>query len=382
MKKIVTLLILLPVYLYSFSDSSSNISVYNKGLGGAHTGMAYGFNTFFNNPALFSLYEEDVSFFRFGTNIKGDTLDILNMYLGNELSLENPALILSKLKEKELDSLLVGLNLSGPINIGKISRNWGWELSNISDLFIKLPSIASNAEVIIREDVMFSLGVSFPFKVMFGDSFFIEFSPGIMSRTTFRGEVNIDSGLLDIFNYAKDINNLLSVYPVKFSPLFAVDLGYMINIYNLFTLSGVIKDLYTPILKYNATSLDDVVAVFTKSSQTVGSLLYREINIGLAINIPRGPLSVVVSDIDFYFDYFDLLQFERNILLHLGAGLDVELLNKIHLLGGLNQGLLSLGLNVDVGSLEVGFSMYGTEEGTEPGSNSVFNFILSVGISL
>lgn len=380
MKRILIFL-LFPAVLFGFNETVNNTSLYNKALGGPHTGMVKGFDSFFNNPALLAEYDPEISFFQLDVNLKGDALELLNLYLGDDLTIDDPAALLNTLDEKGLTSLLIGFDLVGPLSIGRIGNNWGWNLKNSSVLFMNLPGILSTADVIVREDMMFSIGIAVPFKIRFGDTFFMEFTPGMMSRTTIRGEVHIESDLLGLMAYIDDLSTITDTFPVYLSPMFAVDAGFTLNLYDIVLVSGVIKDLYTPILKYPVATVNDALDIFTTSEDTTGKLIYREINFGISADIPLGPLSFVVSDLDLYLDYFDILEFEKNVLLHFGAGMDIELLDKFHLLAGMNEGLLSMGLNVDLGGFEVGFAMYGTEEGSQPGIRSTFNFLLSMKIS-
>ena len=203
-----------------------------------------------------------------------------------------------------------------------------------------------------------------------------------MSRATLRGEISIDSDILGLLGSLSDITGLLDTYPINVSPMFAIDAGFLINFYNVFSLSGVIKDLYTPYLKYSVASISDLNLLLSSSEDVTGNIIDREINFGLSSNIPLGILSVVISDLNVYVDYYDLLNFNRNIFLHMGAGINFELLKKFNILTGFYQGLISLGLDVDLGGFNLGFVMYGTEEGSQPGANSVFNFLFSLGISI
>lgn len=382
MKRIIICLVLcIPLSLFSISEAVDNTTLYNKALGGPHSAMVKGFDTFFNNPALLSEYEYEISFMELGLNMKGDALDLLNLYLGGELNTDDTAGLLDTLQERGLTSLLVGIDLAGPLTVGKIGNNWGWCIKNSTNVYISLPGLVSTADVIAREDLMFSVGIAIPFKMKFGDSFFVKVTPGVMSRTTLRGEVHIESDLIGIMGYADDFGSILDTYPLYISPMFAIDAGFLINIYDVVNIAGVVKDIYTPILKYPVTTVEDALDIFTSSDDTTGNLVYREINFGLSVDIPLGPLSLIISDLDIYIDYFDVLEVEKNVLLHFGAGVDIELLEKFHLLAGMNEGLLALGLNVDIGGFDIGFVMYGTEEGTQPGINSTFNFLISMGIS-
>lgn len=383
MKKILILLtfVLVSSSLFSLSDAIDNTTLYNVALGGAHTGMVKGFDSFYNNPALLAKYEKEMAVFRFGLNMKGDAFDILNLYLGDQLSSSETSDMVNTLEENGLMSLLIGVNLAGPIYVGQIGNNWGWNIKNSSDVYINLPGLTNTAQITVREDLTFAVGIAVPFKMLLGNSFFIEMIPGVMSRTTIRGEVNVETDLLGMISYFDDVSSITDDNPLYLSPMFALDTGFLFNFYDVVSLSGVVKDIYTPILKYKVNSYQDAFDIFSNYEDTTGKLVYREINFGLAGDIPLGPLVYVISDLDVYLDYFDLLDFDKNVFLHFGLGMDIELLEKFHLLSGFNEGLMALGLNVDLGGFNIGFAMYGSEEGTQPGANTVFNFLLSMGIS-
>lgn len=374
-------MLLVSAKVFSITNAVSNVTLHNQALGGPHTGMVKGFDSFFNNPALLAEYEPEFLAFKLSTNFKGDTLRILNLYFGGDLSLSDSAGFVDTLEQEGLTRLLIGLDVGGPISLGHIGNNWGWCIRNSSIVYVDLPHLLGVAQTLVREDLTFAAGISYPFDFHIKEGHRIELIPGIMSRATLRGEVQIDKDLISLISLLNDSSSILSDYPVIFSPMFAVDLGFLVKYNNFVSLSGVIKDLYTPILEYPVSDTSDVTSVFTSTSDTTGSIVYREINFCLAFDIPVGAIEYVVSDIDLYFSYFDLVQTEKNLMLHLGAGMDITLLDKFHLLTGFNEGLLALGLNVDLDGFDLGFAMYGTEEGSQPGMRPVINFIFSIGVS-
>lgn len=371
----------LPFFLFSISDAVDNTTLYNRALGGPHAGMVRGFDTFFNNPALLAFYEPEVLFFKMDTNFKGHTIGLANLYLGGELSLDDQAAAVNTLKANGYDRLLVGFNMSGPIGFGFVGNNWGWAVLNTTGLNIDLPYLLGEAEVVFREDLVLAAGVAFPMPFFIGESFKMEFTPGVMSRITLRNEVVIERDLLGVLGLMNNASAILEDNPIYFSPMFAIDLGFNLNVNDIVSIAGVIKDIYTPILKYPVENVGDALSVFTTSSDTSGRVVYREVNIGVAYTVPLGPLDGVISNIDVYLDYYDLLMFEKNVWLHWGIGTDITLLEKLHILTGFNEGLLSLGLDVDLDGFDVGFAMYGTEEAMQPGQRPVFNFLFSIGVS-
>lgn len=367
--------------MYSINNAVSNTSIYNRGTGGPHSSMNKGFDSFFNNPALLSQYEPEFLAMKLSSNFKGDTLKILNLYLGGDLSLDEPTEVLNTLEDEGLTRLLIGLDIGGPVSIGHIGNNWGWCIRNSTDLYIDLPYLLGETMMLVREDVTFAIGISYPFYIELNKYLNLELVPGVMSRTTIRGEIEIEKDLLGLVSLAQDAGAILDDYPINVSPMFALDFGFLVKINNRFGISGVVKDIYTPILKYPVGDVSEALEIFTTSADTTGNIVYREINFGFSVDLPLGPLKYVVNEINIYIDYFDLLELEKTPLLHLGVGADIVLLDKLHLLAGFNEGLLALGLNVDIKGFDVGFVLYGTEEGSQPGMRSVMNFLFSIGVS-
>lgn len=380
-KALLIICFVFPFFIYGISDAVDNITLYNRALGGPHAGMVRGFDTFFNNPALLAFYEPEMLFFKMDTNFKGHTIGLANLYLGGDLSLDDQAAAVNTLQDNGYNKLLVGFNMSGPLGFGGIGHNWGWAIQNTTGLNIDLPYLLGEAEVVFREDLVLAAGVAFPMPFFIGESFKMEFTPGVMSRITLRNEIVIESDLLGVLGLMNNASTILEDNPVYFSPMFAIDFGFNLNINDIISLAGVIKDIYTPILKYPVQNVADALSVFTTSSDTSGRVVYREVNLGLAYNVPLGPLAGVISNIDVYLDYYDLLMFEKNAWLHWGFGTDITLLEKLHILAGFNEGLLSLGLDVDLDGFDVGFAMYGSEEALQPGLRPVFNFLFSIGVS-
>ena len=381
MRNFVFIIFCLPIGLFAINDAGDNTSLYNVALGGPHTGMIKGFDSFYNNPALLAEYEKEFSLFNLDLNLKGDTFEILNMVLANELTTEDTTALLDTLTERGLTNLLVGINFNTPVSIGLLGKNWGFNLKNTTDVFLELPSLLSDLDFLVREDIILAAGVAFPIVFNSESKHSIKFTSGLMSRITVRGEMKIESDILGLLSYAQDFTTILNDFPINLSPMFSVDAGFLVCYADMITLSGVVKDLYTPLLQYPVQDLSGVLDALKSDEYTTGSMIYREINLGLAFDSPLGILSTVISDLDIYFDYYDLLDLEKNTYMHMGLGLNIELLDQFNILVGINEGLLSLGLNIDVGIFDIGFAMYGTEEGNQPGLNSTFNFLLSTGIS-
>lgn len=381
MKYLLALMIFIHPLLWSIDSRMDNSSVYNTGLGGPHSAMAKGFDTFYNNPALLAEYDKEISVFRIITNLKGDALNILNLYLGDSLTLDDPSTLLTTLESEGLDSPYIGVDLVGPLSAGYIGNNWGIFFNNSSSFYLDLPRLLGKAYSIAREDLSLSAGLAYPIDMYESSKVKLVFTPGLMFRAILRGEIEVEKDLIGLLAYMDDTDLFMDENPMYLSPIFALDGGFTFKVNSFFMLSGVVKDIYTPILRYPVAGVEDALEIFTTVQEAQGNLTYREINFGLGFNIPVAPLRGVISDMDIYLDYYDLLMFEKNPFLHLGVGTDITLLDKLHLLGGFYEGLISMGLNIDLKGFNVGFSMYGSEEGSQPGLNSVFNFMVSLGVS-
>jgi hypothetical protein len=82
-----------------------------------------------------------------------------------------------------------------------------------------------------------------------------------------------------------------------------------------------------------------------------------------------------------YDDIFDFLlhpNSSRHPILHIGAGIEVELLEILSIRMGMYEGLFTAGVGLDLKIFTLNAAMFGTELSSEPGMRPVYNILIGL----
>lgn len=363
--------------LFSVDDRIDLTSVFNRAMGGPHTALNRGFDTFFNNPALISANESELTVFDLGVHLKGPVFSLMTLFLE-----ESEVDMQLRLVENGLIPLLMGATINGPVSIGYMGKGLGVYFKNQTLNYTELPpTLTSPAKVLVREDII--LGVGYSKGLSFGPEDMITLRPGIMVKAVVRGEISLEQDQAELINSAiSDPAGIILNNTFYLSTIFGMDLGLNLEWKDYITLSVSLKDAYTPILRYQYTTINDVIGGESiEDKDAEGKLVPMDLSVGTMFNIPLGPVGLVLDSLRLYLDYFDMTTTEKNFWLHWGIGLEMIFFDQLSLMVGINEGLLSMGFNIDLEVLNIGFAVYGTEESVEPGVSPAYNLMAGMKIS-
>lgn len=359
---------------YSQQNRFSIDSARNSAIGGPHAALTDQFSTIFNNAAGFRGVKSDFTVSQMSFKVTGPISTMVSE--GQSGNIET--LI------GELGSTNIGLDISGPLSMGKINKDMAWGVFSIIDTNIFIPNLTQDAEVYGR----FDLGG------VFGYSFGIDYVPsnsqmnfGFLTKLFFRSEMNAAKSFSDIIGA---FDNMASLFSPDSIPLdmgfglgFDIGMKYIWN--DTISVGLAVRDIYTPLFMFNYDSITTLSG--GGDPQFEYSTLPADYSLGFMYTPNVKLLNGLLGDIKIMFDYNDIFDFalnseySRNILLHLGFGLEFTLFDILALRMGLYESLPTAGLGLDLHIFKINFAMFGSELSSQPGLMSVFNLMLGIEFS-
>lgn len=378
MKK--SLLALVVLILFSGTVFSDDILIMDyipsasiSAIGGAHAAQADGLSVLFTNPAGFQSVDSLFSISELTIGLHGPVFDIANMVVAllkggdlNTIISQNSDLI---------SSLNAGLDITGPLYFGYVGDGLGFGIFNTTEVYFRSTGVAIEAAA---AEQIYLVG-GYAFRIPFSEAKASYFDIGIMLKASVRGEVVMSKTVFELLNFASLDLDLLS-QPFVFSAGIGVDVGLRYSLGDYFAVGLVAEDAFTAVFDRTYSSLTSFLAVGTPVNGN--RIIPFKLNGGFMFSPPLGLLGRVISDIDIYIDYNDILDFlvspetSRNPLLNISIGLDILLLDILSVRLGFYEGLFSAGLGLDLTIFDFNASMYGSEKGVEPGQSPIYNVVL------
>ena len=372
--------------LFSLSFSLNVLSLYSQqsrflissartsAIGGPHAALTDQFSTIFNNAAGFRGVQSDLTVSELTFKVSGPVSTMVMAAQGGDLTQ-----LLS-----ELGSSNIGLEIVGPLSIGKIDKNMAWGVYNIIDADVFVPDLTQNAEIKGRFDLGGVFGYSFGIDFIDSNS---QLNFGFLGKVFFRSEMVVEKSLTDILAAISDISTLLSPDALPLSMGFGVgvDIGMKYIWNDVLSVGLAIRDLYTPLFMFNYDSLTTLSA--GGSPVFAYSHLSTDYSLGIMFSPKISLFSGLIGNIKILFDYNDIFDFalnstyKKHILLHFGLGLEFTLFDILALRMGLYEGLPTAGLGLDLHIFKFHFAMFGTELGSQPGLMSVYNLMVGMEFS-
>lgn len=341
-------------------------------LGGYHAALADDIMTIFNNPAGFHTTPPEFLLSEITLGITGPIFDITGTILNMDTG--DMAGITSELVDI-IEGIYAGLNLVGPISLAYVGKGLSFGLFNWADISIE-PRGGANLSALITDNLLFTGGYCFriPIKETTLDI-------GLQLKALFRGTV-------DSYNSPLELMTTLTANPLSlitgedfiFSLGGGLDLGILYSIGKRFSVGIVGRNVYTPTMRNNYLSLDEFLAAADPEQEA--GIIPLDLSAGIKFAPPLGLLDRYISDFQILFDYTDILDFithsntAKHWLLHLSLAIELKLLEKLALRGGLAQGLPCAGIGLDLSFLQINASMFGSELSLFPGMRPAYNLIL------
>lgn len=359
-----------------FSQNSRFIfnSARKSAIGGAHAALTDDFSTILNNPAGFRGVKSDFTVSQLEFQVTGPVSTIVSEAQDGELE----TLI------GELGSTNIGLDMVGPLAMGKIDNDMAWGVFSVVDTNMFIPNLTQDAEI----TGLFDLGG------VYGYSFGIDFVPsnstmsfGILTKLFYRTEVNITKSFTEVIAALNDISTLYSSDSIPLGMGFGagLDVGMKYIWNDTISVGLAVRDVYTALFMFNYASIDDFSG--GGSSEFEYSSLPADYSLGILYTPHAEFFNGLLGEIKIMLDYNDIFDFlldseyATNMLLHFGVGAEFTIFDILILRLGMSEGLPSAGMGLDLHIFQFNFAMFGQELSTQPGLMSVYNIMVGIEFS-
>ena len=381
LKRSVYILLLAGLTHLSAEEISIGVpSARTSALGGVHAAYTGDLSSLFNNPAGFSSAPAQLSIAEITIGASGPIFDISNIVIQAFGDTDITELLGTETVQELVQSIYAAADVAGPIYFGYIGRGLGFGFFNTTDVSFS-SSGPLTITAVIGEQIMLSGG--YALRLPFGGEDHL-FDAGILLKGALRGEVELERSLLELAALFENIGvETITGEPFLFVAGIGLDLGFRYSFRDVFAFGLVARDLFTPTLTQNFTSLD----AFLENTETptqIDGLLPIDLSAGFMFSPNLGRLERYVNDVLVLLDYRDIIDFVThpatsvNPILHLGFGLQTSLLQILDIRMGFNQGLFSAGLGIDLSIFRLHISMFGSELSAEPGGRSVYNAMIGL----
>jgi len=260
-----------------------------------------------------------------------------------------------------------------------VGNGLGFGIFNTSDVVFRSPRSLS-LEATARESILLCGG--YALRVPFPDAWATTLDIGFLLKGFLRGETSISTSILELESLIASIGpDTVMGEPFLLTTGIGVDAGIRVGYRDVIAVGVVGRDLYSPTLRNSYTTLSGFLENSESPTQT-NARVPLDLSAGLLFTPGLGVLERYVSELTIMLDYNDILDFlthpatAKNPVLHPGLGVEITLLEILHLRGGFHQGLFSAGLGMDLTYFNLNASMYGTELSSEPGLRPVYNVLI------
>ena len=343
-------------------------------LGGYHAALADDYTVLFTNPAGFRKVERQLHASELTIGLHGPIFDIASMIVegtsGSDISSDSRI-------QNLLSGLHASMNITGPISFAYLKSGIGFGIFNWMEMsFVSLNS--SELAGIVNETILLVGGYSFRIPLPAESNSALDI--GISLKTIIGGEVLVEESMLEIFDLFSDLSSVLFTNPFEMDIGFGFDLGVLYSYKDLLAVGLVCRDIYSPIIKNQYSSMNGFFG--SEDPDRTNTIIPPDLSLGVMVSPYLGRAEKYISNMKILYDYNDILDFithketARNLILHMGFGLEFSLLEILTLRGGFNEGLFAGGLGLDLKAFNINLSMYGKELSMEPGMHPIYNIVL------
>jgi hypothetical protein len=362
----------------ALDDPVDLASARTTALGGPHAAATGGMTTLFYNPAGFAQAEPEMAVTELSVGLSGPVFTITGLVVQG-VSGDVSAILASDQIQDVLSGLYASLNLVGPLYFGYVGNGLGFGIFNTSDVVFRSPRSLS-LEATARESVLLCGG--YALRVPFPDSWGASMDIGFLLKGFLRGETSVSTSILELESLIASIGpDTVMNEPFLLTTGIGVDAGIRVGYRDIIAVGVVGRDLYSPTLRNSYATVSGFLDNTESPTQT-NARVPIDLSAGLLFTPGLGVFERFVSELTIMLDYNDILDFlthpatARNPVLHPGLGVELTLLEILHLRGGFSQGLFSAGLGMDLTYFNLNASMYGTELSPEPGLRPVYNVLI------
>ncbi len=348
----------------------------NQAMGGVHAALADDFSVLHNNPAGYIVAEPELHLAELTVHSRGPIFSIADAVLADELEK-----IFSEGLARE-----VGLGVQGPLSFGYVGNGLGLGIHNYTDARMSVPGVSRPAQADVYENFLLSGG--YTGRIPLPERLPMTLDAGFLLKGFLESGVTTEKDAVEVMGLVKaaDIDEAMR-QPFYIRTGIGADLGLLYGFRESLYAGLALRDFYSPTVK----NVYESIGKFKKEEEAIKVQRGRvpfDLSFGVMWN-PEVPVKISqINEFRLMLDYRDMLDFAvvphaaRNPILHVGLGAEVVVLDILSVRGGFSEGLFNAGFGMDLYFFELHTSMFGTEEGTEPGMNPVYNLMISLEFSL
>ncbi len=347
----------------------------NYAMGGVHAALADDFSVLYNNPAGYLVAEPELHFAELTLHSRGPIFSITDAVLAGELD---------KFFSEGL-ARNVGLGIQGPLAFGFVGNGLGFGIHNYSDVKMSVPGVSQPATADIYENFLLSGG--YTGRIPLPEDLPMTLDAGFLLKGFVETGVTVEKdaveimGLLTSFDMGAMLNQ-----PYYIQTGIGADMGLLYGYQETWYAGLSLRDVLSPTVKNVYASFSDFQGG-SKPEDVVEGKVPFDMSLGVMWN-PEIPVSQsYINELRVMLDYRDIWDFwvvpreAKNPILHVGLGAEAVLLDILSVRAGFSEGLFNAGFGMDLHFFELHTSMFGTEMGTEPGMNPVYNLMISLEFS-
>jgi hypothetical protein len=349
-------------------------------LGGVHVALADDISVLFSNPAGFREVQPQFSIAELTAKVAGPVFSIADLVM----KVSGGANILSTITDPTVQALLASLYasgvLNGPLAFGYVGNGLGFGFFNSTGVTFSTQGTIPVVNAALSENL--ELVGGYAFSIPLPPASRSSLDVGIMLKTFAQASVTLDKSILDMLTLlASPSANILLSQPFVLDVGIGVDAGVLYSWNKTLSFGLVGRNLYAPVMRNTYAS---VTSFGTTAPAVTYGIEPLDLSAGFMFTPSLGVLESYITNLKLMLDYGDILDFlthpatASNPLLHIGAGLEVVMLQVLALRAGFNEGYFSAGLGLDLTIFRLSLTMFGSELSTEPGLRPVYNLILGL----
>ena len=351
-------------------------------LGGGHVALADDLGCLFINPAGFRAAGPTFSFAEVTARVSGPIFTIASVIIQGLSGLEVEQLVGSPGVQSLLRSLYASVDTVGPVAFGYVGSGLGFGFFNTTAVTFSTEGVIPTVFANLEEDFLFSGG--YAFRIPLSDSGTVNLDIGALLDAFVRARVSMEKSVLELFTLfqSPSLDTILG-QSFRLEMGIGIGLGMLLSLYDVLYVGLVGRNLYAPSLMNDYASVQAFLDSSAPESVSDG-IVPLELDVGLVYAPSLGFLNRYITDFKIMLDYYDALDFvthpssSQNPILHVGAGIEISVLEILAFRGGFAHGLFAAGLGIDLTYFTLNISMFGSELSSEPGLRPLYNLLLSL----
>jgi hypothetical protein len=345
-------------------------------LGGMHAALADDISTLFSNPAGFRQAGPQLSVSELTLNLSGPVFSMTDLVL-KVMAGEDPLTLLADPDVADLlTSLYASGGVNGPLSFGYVGDGLGFGFFNSTGLTFTTQGTVPTVTAILQENIVFVGG--YAFAIPLPPTLRSTLDLGVSLKLNTQGDMRMIESISSLLS--SSIPDLTTL-PLDVYVGIGVDAGILYTWNKTISVGIVGRNLYAPALKNSYSALTDFGA--TPPTLSYGSMPL-DLTAGILYSPGLGRLERYITKLKLMLDYSDILDFlthpvtSTNPFLHVGAGVEMVMLQILSLRAGFDEGYFSAGLGLDLSVFKLNLTMFGSELSTEPGLRPVYNLLVGL----